>query len=147
MKKFEFRLEALLRYRQMQKEQAQLKFAEVSQKLREEQEKLVRLEYALNENITAFCNSQTKNLTIDLFRSYQDYFDKIRESIKIQSARVEEASVIQQGCLNELQNAVKNCEAVEKLKVKRFLQYQITALNEEQKFLDEIGLQNFVRRN
>lgn len=147
MKRFQFRLETLLKCRRMQKEQAQLKVAQAVQNLLEERERLVDMKKVLNENIGIFRDTQAQMMTIGTLKSYQSYFDKIRENIKIQNGRIDEAQIVQQKCLAELQKAVKSCEVVEKLKAKRMLQYQAEALNEEQKFLDELGLQIYVRRN
>lgn len=147
MKKFQFRLETLLKFRRMQKEQAQLKLAQAVQRLLAERERLVDLEKVLNENISRFRDTQNQMMTIETLKNYQAYFNKIRENIKVQNIRIDEAQIVQQECLNELQKAVKSCEAVEKLRVKRMLQYQAEALSEEQKFLDELGLQIYVRRN
>ncbi|MPM20338.1 hypothetical protein SDC9_66767 [bioreactor metagenome] len=147
MKKFQFRLDALLKYRQMQKEQAQLAFMKASQVLHDEKAKLEQLTIKLTEIIGTFRDYQTNSLTIEVLKNFQNYFDKIRENINHQNTRVNEAQTVQQERLQELRQAVKNCEVVEKLKVKRLLQYQAETLSEEQKMLDELGLQNYVRKS
>lgn len=147
MKKFQFRLDALLKYRQMQKEQAQLAFMQASQVLHDEKAKLEQLTIKLTEIIGTFRDYQTNSLTIEVLKNFQNYFDKIRENINHQNTLVNEAQTVQQERLQELQQAVKNCEVVEKLKVKRLLQYQAETLSEEQKMLDELGLQNYVRKS
>ncbi|MGI6093382.1 MAG: flagellar export protein FliJ [Negativicutes bacterium] len=147
MKKFQFRLDTLLKYRQMQNEQAQLKFMQASQVLHEEKEKFDKLTIKLTESIVSFRKYQDSSPIIDELKDFQNYFDKIRENIKHQSMRVNEAQAVQQERLQELQQAAKNYEIVEKFRVKRLLQYQADALSEEQKYLDELGLQNYVRKS
>lgn len=147
MKKFEFRLDTLLKYRQMQKEQAQLNFMQASQVLHEEKVKFDQLKVKLAESIGKFKDYQDGSPTIDVLKNFQNYFDIIREHISRQNTRVNEAEIAQQERLQELRQAAKNCEIVEKFKVKRLLQYQAETLSEEQKFLDELGLQNYVRKS
>ena len=146
MKKFQFRLDALLKFRQMQKEQAQLNFMQASQLLRDEQAKLDQLTIKLNEHVIVFRKSQGSSPTIEELKDFQNYFDKIRDNIKHQNTRVNEAQAARQERLQELHQAAKNYEIVEKFRVKRLLQYKAEALCEEQKFLDELGLQNYVRK-
>ncbi|MPL63271.1 hypothetical protein SDC9_08893 [bioreactor metagenome] len=147
MKKFQFRLDTLLKYRRMQKEQAQLTFARASQVLREEEIKLEQFTQLLGESISHFNDSQDQPWTVEKLKSFHNYFEKIRGNIKDQSGRVHEAQIVQQKYLQELQQAVKNFEVVNKLKAKRLLQYKEDVLSADQKILDELGLQNYVRKD
>lgn len=147
MKKFQFRLETLLKYRRMQKEQAQLNFSRALQTLSEEKNKLTGLNQQLNQCFDTFKDSQHQAISIEKLKNYNIYIDKIKKGIKEQSERVNNAEMALQDCQEQLQKEIKNCEVVEKLKSHRLLQYQSEVLSEEQKFLDELGLQNFVRKN
>ena len=49
-------------------------------------------------------------------------------------------------CLQTLAEAEKNYKIVEKFREKKMQNYHIEAMNEEQKLLDEIGLQIYTRK-
>lgn len=147
MKKFQFRLDTLLKFRKMQKEEAQLKFAQAANQLKVEQEHLSKIENNLEQSVNLFRNCQSEVLTVDKLKSFHNYFDKIREDIKIQVDCVNKAELLRVECLKVLESAVKNYEAVGNLRAKRLLQYQAEVLSEEQKILDELGLQNYVRKS
>lgn len=145
MKPFNFRLETLLEYRKIQKEQSQIAFLQASNQLRSEKELLVELKGKLGENITLFNTRQQQPLTIDILNSFQYYFDKINRDIDKQNQCVIQADEQRESCLQALAEAEKNYKIVEKFREKKIQQYQIEAIKEEQKNLDEIGLQIYTR--
>lgn len=145
MKPFRFRLEALLEFRKMQKEQSQIAFLQATNQLRIEKELLTELEGRLVENVKFINTRQQQPLPIEIFKSFRYYFDKISEDIGKQSQRVIQADKFCQECLSTLAEAEKNHKIVEKFREKKLQHYQIDAMNEEQKLLDEIGLQIYTR--
>jgi flagellar FliJ protein len=60
---------------------------------------------------------------------------------------VESADHKRRECIVLLEEAARKRKLVEKLKEKRLAQYQAEALLVEQKLLDELGLQAFVRNS
>lgn len=147
MKKFQFRLDALLKFRVMQKDEAQLKFSEAVKHLMIEKKQLSHLEDILKKNVNLFRDSQSGVLTVDMLKSFHNYFDKIRDEIKKQVVCVSIAEERRIECLKALELAVINYKVVSNLRAKRLLQYQVEVLGEEQKILDELGLQNYVRKS
>ncbi|MBP2628615.1 MAG: flagellar export protein FliJ [Firmicutes bacterium] len=145
MKPFRFRLETLLEFRKMQKEQSQIAFLQATNQLRIERELLAELEGKLAENIELFNTRQQQPLKIEIFNSFRYYFDKIGEDINKQKQRVIQVDKSRQECLGILAEAEKNYKVVEKFREKKLQHYQIEAMNEEQKLLDEIGLQIYTR--
>lgn len=145
MKPFRFRLEALLEFRKMQKEQAQVVFLQATHQLQSEKEKLAVLEANVNENISLLRNSQQQSLSIEKLKFFRYYFDKINKDIEKQKDSVVQAETYCQQCLADLGEAEKNHKIVEKFREKKLQQYQIEEINEEQKILDEIGLQIYTR--
>jgi flagellar FliJ protein len=73
------------------------------------------------------------------------YNDKIRGEISEQQQRIHTATNRQQECISNVKQAMKTRKIVEKLREKRLLQYQTEMLRDEQKVLDELGLQVFAR--
>lgn len=145
MQKFHFRLETLLKYRTMQKEQIEIKFAQATQVMEAERERLVEMNETMAKNMEVLRDKQQEVLPVETLKVFQNFFDKIKEEICGQSQRVQAAEQYQAQCLRELEDIVKQVDIVEKLRVKRVLQYRLEQLAEEQKTLDEIGLQLHVR--
>lgn len=147
MQRFQFRLETLLKFRKIQKEQAQIKFSEALNKLHTEQELLLDLENKLAESMDALRSRQQeqKLLTLETLKVFSNYFDKIKSDIIVQDKKVTEADVYCKECLAALEQTVKDSKLVEKLREKRLQQYQAEALHEEQKNIDEMAMQIYIR--
>ena len=145
MKPFRFRLEALLEFRKMQKEQSQIAFVQATNQLSNEKEILIELEAKLAESIALRNTRQQQSLTIDIFKSFRYYFDKISGDIAKQNQCIIQASEHREECLRTLSDAEKKYKIVEKFREKKLQHYQMEAINEEQKLLDEIGLQIYIR--
>ncbi len=145
MKPFRFRLETLLEFRKTQKEQMQVAFLQSMNQLRVEKELLVQVESKLVDQVALFHSRQQQVLSIEIFKSFRYYFDKISEDVISQKQRVIKADEQRQECLRNLAEAEKNYKIVEKFREKKFQHYQVEAMNEEQKLLDEIGLQIYTK--
>jgi flagellar FliJ protein len=145
MQSFKFRLETLLKFRKMQKEEAQIAFWQATKQFQIEKEELARLQGKLLENISLLRTFQQQMLSIETFKTFQYYFDKIKEEIHRQEGSVKRADEYRQKCLTKLEEVVKNHKVVEKFREKKFQKYQVDLIKEEQKMLDEIGLQLYVR--
>jgi len=113
--------------------------------LRIEKEMLAQLEGKLLDNVALFHSRQQQVLSIESFKSFRYYFDKISEDVTAQKQRVIQADEHRRKCLQSLTEAEKNHKVVEKFREKKFHDYQIEAMNEEQKLLDEIGLQIYTK--
>ena len=145
MKPFRFRLETLLDFRKMQKEQSQITFLKATNQLRIEKEKLMGLESKLAENIQLLRVSQQQSLTVEKLKFFQHYFDKINKDILQQNQSIAHAKEYCDECLQKFAEAEKNHKIVEKFREKKLQHYQIEAIQEDQKLLDEIGLQIYTR--
>ncbi|WP_425060858.1 hypothetical protein SCACP_16120 [Sporomusa carbonis] len=146
MKKFRFRLEALLKFRKTQEEQAQIKLAEATSRLQGEQELLGELQNKLVANFALLSRrQQAGSSTIEALKTCSYYIDKIKRDITIQEEQVAKATAYRQECLEELTTAAKQRKLVASLRDKRLDQYYSELLQEEQKILDELGTQVFIR--
>ncbi|EGO63149.1 flagellar export protein FliJ [Acetonema longum] len=146
MQKFQFRLETLLKYRRMQEEQAQVKFAQATQRLLAEQTVLSDLQAKLETNHALMRQRQQEaSLTVEQFLIIQRYEELLKDRIVIQTREVQKAEIQRNQCLEILTGCMQKRKLVEKLKERRWSQYQSEILQEKQKYLDEIGVQTFVR--
>ncbi len=147
MRPFQFRLETLLKFRRLQEEQAQVKLAEATAQYVAERDRLAALEAELAAHVADYRRQLAEPVTVAVLKMFRDYNDKLKGDISRQHVRVETAAHRRQECLTALEEAARARKLVEKLREKRLAQYQAEALLEEQKLLDELGLQAFVRNS
>ncbi len=147
MKKFVFRLETLLRIRRAKEEEAQSELALAIRRYQEEHAILLQLESKQNEFILEFRHHQGQALNVELFKNYHCFFDKIRRDIISRQTEVQLAEQAHKQCLIVLDEAVKNRKVVEKLKERQQAKYTAEMLVQEQKVLDELGMQVFLRNS
>lgn len=91
MKKFKFRLAAVLKVAQIKKEQAEIAFAKATNLLMQEQETLKSFELELAEGLKSYSEIENKKITIDLLTSYNTYFFRLRMQIENQQHVILEA--------------------------------------------------------
>ncbi len=149
MKKFKFQLETLLKVTRRKKDDAEMKFAEASRYLEECREKLQILMRELQEVQEEFAalTGEGKKITIGRIMLYNQFFNWKREQIEQQQQVILKATQDKQQKLKALMKIMTYLKSIEQLKEKRLREYNEAALLEEQKFLDEIGLQLHIRRN
>lgn len=145
MHPFRFRLATLLKFRAMQKEQAQLTFMQAVTRVKEEQQKLHFLQDRLADALQNARSEREQRVVVEKLKLFEYYFDKLKKDIEKQTQSLEAAINEQHQCLKRLEEAVKQHRVVEKFREKKWQQYQTEVLQEEQKLLDEIGIQLHVR--
>ena len=148
MKKFRFQLETLLKVTRMKKEDAEVKFAEVSRRLEEERAALNELLRQMQEGQRDYdaLTGEGKSITVGRIMMFNSFFNWKRTQIEAQQQVILKTRGEKQQRLNELMKIMSYLKSIEQLKEKRWQEYQEEALFEEQKMLDEIGLQLAMRR-
>ena len=149
MKKFKFQLETLLKVTKRKKDDAEMKFAEASRYLEECRAKLQTLMRELQEVQEEFLESTGVGRTISIGRivMYNQFIDWKRKQIEQQQQVVLKATQEKQQKLKILMKILTYLKSIEQLKEKRFNEYKAEMLAEEQKTLDEIGLQLAMRNS
>lgn len=145
MQRFRFRLEALLNYRKLLTDQTQ---AELGRAVSTWQYEVGRLESLNLENDQLHSRLrllQQKSVAVDELMFCYSYSERLRQSISDQEDAVMRAENYRDECRDRLAEALKGQKLVEKIKEKKLTQYQEELLSQEQKELDEIGLQLYVR--
>lgn len=148
MKKFKFQLETLLKVTKRKKDDAEMKFAESSRKLEEERAKLQVLLRELQECQEEFAakTSAGKTVTVGVIMTYNNFINWKRGQIEQQQQVILKASQDKQQKLKTLMQLMTYLKSIEQLKEKRRNEYNAELLFEEQKMLDEIGLQLSMRK-
>ena len=147
MKKFKFQLETLLKVTKRKKDDAEMKFAEASRKLEECRARLQILLRELAEGQSEFADktSAGKTITVDVIMMYNSFFNWKRTQIEQQQDLILKATQDKQQKLKILMKLMTYLKSIEQLKEKRLNEYNAEVLFEEQKLLDEIGLQLSMR--
>ena len=147
MKKFKFQLETLLKVTRRKKDDAELKFAEVSRRLEEYKQVLQALlqDMKRGQNEYAELTSEGKKVTIGVIMTYNAFFNWKKQQIDNQQQLILKTTEERQRKLKALMDLMTYLKSIEQLKEKRLREYNEELLFEEQKMLDEIGLQLYVR--
>ena len=148
MKKFKFQLETLLKVTKRKKDDAEMQFAESSRKLEECRAKLQVLLRELAEGQKEFADmtGEGKSVTIGIIMMYNEFFNWKRDQIEQQQQVILKATQDKQQKLKILMQLMTYLKSIEQLKEKRLREYNAELLFEEQKMLDEIGLQLSMRK-
>lgn len=148
MKKFKFQLETLLKVTRMKKEDVEVAFAEASRKLEEAREGMNTLlaEMQQGQHDYEALSKEGTRVTIGKLMAFNSFFAWKREQIEMQQNILLQLRGEKQKKLKALMDVMSYLKSIEQLKEKRLQEYQAEALAEEQKMLDEIGLQLTMRK-
>ena len=148
MKKFKFQLETLLKVTRMKKEDAEVAFAEASRKLEEAREGMNTLlaEMQQGQHDYEALSKEGTRVTIGKLMAFNSFFAWKREQIEMQQNILLQLRGEKQKKLKALMDVMSYLKSIEQLKEKRLQEYQAEALAEEQKMIDEIGLQLTMRK-
>lgn len=147
MKKFKFKLETLLKVTQRKKDDAEMAFAEVSKRLEEQRAALQNLLQQLQTGQREFSEmtKEGKSVNVGIIMTYNNFFNWKRAQIEQQQQLILRTTQERQQKLKKLMELMTYLKSIEQLKEKRLHEYNEELLFEEQKMLDEIGLQLSVR--
>ena len=147
MKKFRFQLETLLKVTRMKKEEAEVAFAEAVRRLEEARAYQRRLLEEMQQGQLDYENlsKEGTRIKIGTLMSFNQFFGWKRQQIEDQQQVILQANAERQKRLKVLMEQMSALKSIEKLKEKRLAEYKAEVLQEEQKMLDEIGLQLSMR--
>ena len=148
MKKFKFQLETLLKVTRMKKEDAEVAFAEASRKVEEARGALDGLLKEMQQGQQEYeaLSTEGTKVTVGRLMTFNSFLAWKREQIERQQGILLQMRNERQKKLKELMDVMSYLKSIEQLKEKRLQEYKEEAMQEEQKMLDEIGLQLTMRR-
>ena len=148
MKKFKFQLETLLKVTKMKKEEAEVALGKASRKLEEARMGLETLLAEMQKGQQDYdaLSQEGTRVTIGRLMSFNSFFAWKREQIEMQQNILLQVRGEKQQKLKELMEVLSYLKSLEQLREKRLQEYKEDVLKEEQKMLDEIGLQLTMRR-
>ena len=147
MKKFKFQLETLLKVTRMKKEDIEVQFAELSRKLEDQRahKRMLLAELQQWQSDYEAISREGKRVTVLRLMQFNQYFAWKREQIEMQNDMILHTKGERQKKLKALMEVMSYLKSMEQLREKRLQEYKEEALHEEQKMLDEIGLQLTMR--
>lgn len=145
MKKFKFQLATLLKVTKMKKEQAEIEFAEATAQLLQAQEVLRAMQEEVRQGMEHYYQLAAQTVTVAQLMSYSSYFTRMKTREENQRQAIEQARSHREARLEVLKAAMGKLKTIEQLRERRFIQFRELELAEEQKSLDEIGLQIYTR--
>ena len=147
MRKFKFQLETLLKVTRMKKEEAEVAFAKAVRQLEDARAYQHRLLEEMHRGQMDYENlsKEGTRIKIGTLMSFNRFFGWKRQQIEDQQQVILAASAERQKRLKALMEQVRALKSIEKLKEQRLVEYKAEVLREEQKMLDEIGLQLTMR--
>ena len=147
MKKFKFQLETLLKVTKMDKEKAEVELAKISKLLTEQQEYMEKLRQEMQQGQKDYERlTEGARITVGTLMTYNSFFAWKREQLQLQDEAILQSKAQKSKRLQELLAVRNKLESIEQLREKRFNEFRQEQLFEEQKQLDEIGLQIYTRR-
>ena len=147
MKKFKFQLETLLKVTKMEKEKAEVELAKISKLLTEQQEYMEKLRQEMQQGQKDYERlTEGARITVGTLMTYNSFFAWKREQLQLQDEAILQSKARKSKRLQELLAVRNKLESIEQLREKRFNEFRQEQLFEEQKQLDEIGLQIYTRR-
>jgi flagellar FliJ protein len=146
MKKFKFQLAVLLKVTKMNKDKSEVKLAQATQHLINQKTALANFEKEMQAGLQEYevMTTRTK-INITMLTTYSSFFAWKRSQIEQQKQAIIKAEQERMQRLEELKAVMNKLKSIEQLREKRFDEFKQQALAEEQKQLDEIGLQIYTR--
>lgn len=144
---FKFRLEALRQYRGFQEDMLQKELAQ-AQRMRDQEIDI--LESLIDKRARAersFLSEQEKSTNGAHLSMYGNYLKRVSDEIEDQRMRVKAAETECSQKMEALLQAMQHRKTIDKLKEKDLHAYMENLNQNEQKFINEIGINQFVRNN
>ncbi len=142
---FKFKLEALRQYRNFQEDALQKEFAQAQRHRDQEIDQLQTLEDKRSRAEESLKQEQEKSTNGPHMALYDTYLNRLTGEISDQRVRVKQAEAVCNQKMQELLEAMQNRKTIDKLKEKDLQAYMENLNQNEQKFINEIAINQFAR--
>jgi flagellar FliJ protein len=142
---FRFRLENVLRYRRLIEEIKEKELASIRAQIHRQKQKIELIEKEEANIMSELRLMNQKNLDLIAIRIHQNYLSFLKRRIMYEKDVLNLLLQKEKQKLDEYIEARKNTRVLERLKERRFAQWQYEVDREEQKFLDDIGAVLFLK--
>jgi flagellar FliJ protein len=144
---FTFKLQTVLDHRQFVEDNLKKEHAEIRQQAMAEQQKLESLERKEMETRASLKLEQAQGLSSDRVVAYHAYLNRLTDLSRSQKTVIREIKKQESKKQDELLEAMKKRQILEKLKDQEHERFNQTLLKKEMTFIDEIAVNQFVRKS
>ena len=142
---YTFKLQSVLDHRQLIEDNIKKELADIRQQAIESQEKLERMKQKEIDTVNALKREQSQGLSSEAVVAYHGFLKELSRRITSQQQAIDAIHVQAADKKDELLEAMKKRQILEKLKDQGLARYQEEVLKKEQAFIDEIAVNQFVR--
>jgi len=145
MKRFNFRLQSVLQYREYLEQLAQQETARAHMKVKNSETRINELRLHHLDTVEELETTARKGINASDFKKYHDYLDALDSDIELE---IKKKAGLEKILVEKQENLTKksvNRKVIEKLKDKKDIEYMDELRKDEQKILDEISSLKKVR--
>jgi flagellar protein FliJ len=142
---YKFKLQSVLDHRQLLEDNIKKELADIRQQAIEHQHQLEGLKRKEMDTIRALKQEQMEGLSSDQVVAYHAFLRELAQRMTNQQEAIEEIHIQETAKQDELLEAMKKRQSLEKLKDQGLDRYHQTLLKKERVFIDEIAVNRFVR--
>ena len=143
---YTFNMQTVLDHRQFIEDQLKKDLAEIRQQVMAARQQLKLLKRKEMDTRTAFKQEQAEGVSSDQVVAYHAYFKRLSDRIARQVTVISEIKDRESKKQDELLEAMKKRQILEKLKDQGLDRYNQVMLKKEMNFIDEIAVNRFVRK-
>jgi flagellar FliJ protein len=143
---YAFKLQAVLDHRQFIEDQLNKELAEIKQRIMTAREQMEDLRKKEMDTVVALKQEQSRGISSDQLIAYHAYLRRLGDRIVVQAKVLDDIKHEESAKRDELMDAVKRRKILEKLKEQGAIRYNQAVHDAEMKFIDEIALNQFVRK-
>lgn len=143
MRRFQFRLQAVLNHRQAIVEQCEREFGEAQARVQQAEKRLKTLE---QEYFATSRTTQSQRIDINAQIAREQYIATLKIRMERVQSEIDAAKIIAEEARQNLVKAKQDHEAVTKIREKALTEYQRETLRLDQEAFDEMATVRFVRQ-
>lgn len=137
MKRFQYRLETVLRYKSQVLDDLKVQHAAILQSVNRKQEEINQLNRRLAEYGSDFDKKKSVGASIEDFKMFDICISRMEECIDTEKEKLKELQLKEQKKKEEVIEAKTDTSKFEKLKEKKVEEYNKAAAKEEESFIEE----------
>ncbi|MEZ3488059.1 MAG: flagellar export protein FliJ [Lachnospiraceae bacterium] len=137
MKKFFFSLDTVLSYKEQVLDGLKAEHARILQKVRECEHAIEQLEQEHLRCAQEFRDNRFSGMKISDIHTYENYLEALGIKIRRKYEELEKLKEKEEAKRSEVVEAKKETSSIDKLKEKKFKEYEKAVQKEEEQFIDE----------
>lgn len=137
MKKFFFSLDTVLSYKQQVLDSLKAEHARILMKVRECEDAIEKMEDEHRQCVLEFRECRMNGMKISDIHTYENYLEALGIKIRKKYEELAKLKEKEEAKRNEVVEAKKETSSIDKLKEKKFKEYEKAVQKEEEQFIEE----------